>query len=78
MKLEDTAVRRGRGVVEMARAIRKNQPPRATGELAQHVLDVLLSVEEAAQKEVWLKIESTLGGGNVVLPRSWNPTEPTL
>lgn len=39
---------RGVGVLEMARAIRAGRPPRASGELAYHVLDVTLAIEESA------------------------------
>lgn len=38
---------RGVGVLEMARAIRAGRPPRASGELAYHVLDVTLAIEES-------------------------------
>lgn len=78
VKVEDATIRRGRGVVEMARAIRKDESPRATGELAQHVLDVLLSIEEAAENGSWVKVESNFEAGKAILPRSWNPAEPTL
>jgi predicted dehydrogenase len=76
--VEDVTVRRGRGVVEMARAIRRNQSPRASGELASHVLDVLLSIEDAAETGVWVEVHSTYEARNVILPRLWNPTELTL
>jgi predicted dehydrogenase len=39
---------RGVGVLEMARAIRAGQAPRASGQLAYHVLDVMLAIEESA------------------------------
>jgi predicted dehydrogenase len=38
---------RGLGVVEMALAIAKGEKPRAAGELAYHVLDVMQSIEES-------------------------------
>ena len=38
---------RGTGVLEMARAIRADRPHRASGELAYHVLDTMISIEEA-------------------------------
>jgi len=47
--LEHESYRRGLGVVETARAIRLGDAPRASGALAFHVLDVLLSILEAAQ-----------------------------
>lgn len=39
---------RGLGVLEMARAIRANRPHRLTGQLADHVLDIMISLDEAA------------------------------
>jgi predicted dehydrogenase len=41
-------VGRGIGVADMADAIVKNRPHRASGALAQHVLDVMLSFDEAS------------------------------
>jgi predicted dehydrogenase len=38
---------RGLGVIEMAQALRAGEQPRASGELAYHVLDVLLSILES-------------------------------
>lgn len=38
---------RGVGVVEMAAAVREGREPRASGALAFHVLDVMLSIEES-------------------------------
>jgi predicted dehydrogenase len=40
-------VERGIGLADMIEAIRSNRPHRATGELAYHVLDVLLALEHA-------------------------------
>jgi predicted dehydrogenase len=48
--LEDEPYRRGLGLVEMARALRLGEAPRASGALAFHVLDVLLSILEAAEQ----------------------------
>jgi predicted dehydrogenase len=47
--VEREPYRRGLGVVETARAIRHGETPRASGALAFHVLDVLLSILEAAE-----------------------------
>jgi predicted dehydrogenase len=47
--IEREPYRRGLGVVETARAIRLGETPRASGALAFHVLDVLLSIIEAAE-----------------------------
>ena len=37
---------RGLGVLDMARSIRAGVPHRATGELAYHVLDAMVSISE--------------------------------
>jgi predicted dehydrogenase len=43
----DTSVGRGIGLADMVGAIRSGRPHRASGDLAYHVLDVLLSIEAA-------------------------------
>lgn len=43
----DTTVGRGIGLADMVEAIRSDRPHLATGDLAFHVLDVLLALEEA-------------------------------
>jgi len=50
---------RGIGVLEMARAIRAGRPPRASGQLAYHVLDVLLAIEESAHTGQPVDVVST-------------------
>jgi predicted dehydrogenase len=52
---------RGVGVLEMARAIRAGRPPRASGALAFHVLDVLLAIEESAAAGQPVRIISDVG-----------------
>jgi hypothetical protein len=45
----EASMGRGIGLAEMAEAIRADRPHRASGELGYHVLDVLLSLEEATR-----------------------------
>jgi len=52
---------RGVGVLEMARAIRARRQPRASGQLAYHVLDVMLAIEESASSGKPVAIQSTSG-----------------
>ncbi len=52
---------RGVGVLEMARAIRAGRPPLASGQLAYHVMDVLLAIEESAQAGGPVAVRSTVG-----------------
>jgi predicted dehydrogenase len=48
---------RGVGVLELARAIRAGRPPRASGQLAYHVLDVMLAIEESAESGRPVEVE---------------------
>jgi predicted dehydrogenase len=49
---------RGIGLADMAAAIRSGRPHRASGELAYHVLDVLLALDEAAMAGRTVEIAS--------------------
>jgi predicted dehydrogenase len=51
---------RGTGVVDMVRAIHDGRDPRASGRLAFHVLDVMLTTEDAARRGVRLPISSRI------------------
>jgi predicted dehydrogenase len=64
---------RGVGVLELARAIRSGSAPRASGELAYHVLDVLLAIEESIAIGGAVKIQSTAPAVPPV-PEHWDPT----
>ncbi len=67
----DTSVGRGIGLADMIEGIRGGRPHRASAELAFHVLDVLLAMEEAGQADHPVPIRSTcerpapLGPGGV-------------
>ncbi|MHB8293517.1 MAG: Gfo/Idh/MocA family protein [Acidimicrobiales bacterium] len=50
---------RGIGAAELARAARSGEAPRASGELAYHVLDVMEALLEAAESGTWMAVEST-------------------
>jgi predicted dehydrogenase len=68
---------RGHGVLELARAIRAGRPERASGEQAFHVLDVMVSTIEAAQRRSPVEVESTTTVAPA-LPADWDPTARTL
>ncbi len=55
----DGTVGRGIGLADMIESIRSGRPARASGAFAFHVLDVLLSIEEAAATGRPVRIEST-------------------
>jgi predicted dehydrogenase len=68
---------RGLGVLDMARAIRSGADHIATGELGYHVLDAMVSIEQAVQSGQSVAIESTVGDIPLV-PEDRDPREATL
>jgi predicted dehydrogenase len=67
---------RGVGVLEMARAIRAGETPRAGGELAYHALDVMLSIEESIEAGRPVTVESSAPTVQPI-PVEWDPTART-
>ncbi len=68
---------RGTGVLELARAIRAGVPERANGAQAYHVVDVMVSILEAAATGEWVDVVSTMPAAEP-LPEDWDPTASTL
>jgi predicted dehydrogenase len=68
---------RGTGALELARSIRAGVPERASGELAYHVLDTLLAIEESMVRGHSVDVESTVEVPPA-LPEGWDPSEGTL
>ena len=68
---------RGTGVVELARAIRAGLPERAPGELAYHVLDAMLAIDESITTGSPVTVESTVAVPPP-LPAPWDPYARTL
>jgi predicted dehydrogenase len=54
-------VGRGIGIADMAEAIRDGRPHRASGELAYHVLEVLLALERSARESRHTEMASRCG-----------------
>jgi predicted dehydrogenase len=50
---------RGLGVAEMAVAMRAGRAPRASGDLAYHVLDIMHALQDASQQNRHVRLEST-------------------
>jgi predicted dehydrogenase len=67
---------RGVGVLELARAVRAGQQPRASGELAYHVLDVMLAIEESADLGAPVRVASSAPTVPPI-PPPWDPTART-
>jgi predicted dehydrogenase len=68
---------RGTGVVDLARAIRAGVPERASGELAFHVLDIMVSMIEATESGAFVDVASTVEV-QPPLPSDWDPRAATL
>ena len=74
---EGPAEGRGLGVLDMARAIRADVPHRATGELAYHVLDAMVSISESVDSGEFVQVTST-APASAPVPVDWNPAAATL
>ncbi|HXD60424.1 MAG TPA: Gfo/Idh/MocA family oxidoreductase [Lacisediminihabitans sp.] len=68
---------RGTGVAELAQAIRAGRPERASGENAFHVLDVMVSTIESAERHESVVVASTTTLAPA-LPEDWDPRVATL
>jgi predicted dehydrogenase len=69
---------RGVGALEMARAIRAGEEPRASGELAYHALDVMLSIEESAAAGGRPVEVASTATPFAAVAEDWDPEEATL
>lgn len=68
---------RGTGVLELARAIRGDRPHRASGELAFHVVDTMVSIAESADTGEFVAVQSSAPTVEP-LPADWDPRARTL
>ena len=68
---------RGTGALELARAIRAGVPERAPGELAFHVLDAMLAIEESIIRGRSVEVGSTTEVPPT-LADDWDPHTSTL
>jgi predicted dehydrogenase len=71
------AASRGTGTLELARAIRAGVPERASGELAYHVLDAMLAIDESLTRGQSVEVGST-AAVPPALPSGWDPYARTL
>ena len=72
-----TVVGRGLGVLDMVRSIAAGRPHVASGELGNHSVDVMLSAQESAATEQFVKVTSTVGPVPL-LPDDFDPFASTL
>jgi len=77
LEQEGVVVGRGMGVLDMVRAIAEGRPHVASGELGYHVLDVMLSAEESAERGEFVAVQSTVAPVPAV-PVDFDPTAATL
>lgn len=68
---------RGTGALELARSVRAGVPERASGELAYHVLDAMLAIEESVALGHSVELTSTIDVPPA-LPPDWDPHAATL
>ncbi|MET0812918.1 MAG: Gfo/Idh/MocA family oxidoreductase [Microbacterium sp.] len=68
---------RGLGLLDMARSIRAGRPHVATGEFGYHVLDTLLSIEEAVDTRGFVTVDSTIAASGS-LDADFDPYAATL
>ncbi|MFI6961748.1 Gfo/Idh/MocA family protein [Streptomyces sp. NPDC050255] len=68
---------RGLGVLDMARSVRSGDPHRATGHLAHHVLDAMVSVTESIDTGSSVDVASSAPVSSA-LPEDWSTCEVTL
>ena len=68
---------RGLGLLDMVRAIQDGRPHVASGEVGYHVLDIMLSAEESAERGEFVPVESSVDTVPV-LPEGFDPLAKTL
>ncbi|MGO2023555.1 MAG: Gfo/Idh/MocA family protein [Brachybacterium tyrofermentans] len=68
---------RGLGTLEMARALRADRPHRLTGDLAGHVLDIMIGLDEASRGDGSAAIDSSVEVPEL-LPADFDPLAVTL
>ncbi|MDI2023896.1 hypothetical protein PJL18_04445 [Paenarthrobacter nicotinovorans] len=61
----------------MARALRAGTPHRATGDLAYHVLDSMVSIAESVESGTFVDVTSN-APASAAVPEDWAPETATL
>ena len=74
---KDMRLRAAPAPLELARAIRAGVPERASGELAYHVLDAMLAIDESMTRGQGVEVASTVEVPPA-LPAGWDPYAKTL
>lgn len=77
LPVDGTAAGRGIGVLDMARSLREGRPHRASGAMAQHVLDAMAAIAESAESGEFRRVASGCPAAEP-LPDAWDPYAATL
>jgi predicted dehydrogenase len=77
LPVEGAVAGRGLGVLDLARAVRTGQQPRASGALGMHVLEAMSAILDSAEHAEFRALSSTVDRP-AVLPEAWDPYEATL
>lgn len=72
VKPAGTSAGRGLGVLDMARALRAGQPHRASGQMALHVLDVMVAIERSISSAAFEPVDSEFTMAQP-LSEDWDP-----
>jgi predicted dehydrogenase len=75
LELDDSGMGRGIGIVDLVRSLAEGTTPRASGELAYHVLDIMLAVEESIASGNPVAVTSVPPAVSP-LPADWSPLSP--
>src|SRR5699024_7094427 len=65
------------GLLDMVRAIHEGRPHVATGEVGYHVLDIMLSAEESAERGEFVTVDSSVSEIPAV-PADFDPKASTI
>lgn len=68
---------RGLGVLDLARSLRAGTPHRASGELALHVLDLMVAIAESAETSAFVPVRTGCAAP-ALLPTDFDPYAATL
>jgi predicted dehydrogenase len=74
---EGSSEGRGMGALDMARALRSGEEPRASADLALHVLDIMESIQASSASEQTVALTTTCASTEP-LPAGWNPLQPSV
>jgi len=75
LEIDNGGAGRGIGIVDLVRSLADGTRPRANGELAFHVLDIMLAIEESIASGIPVAVTS-VPPTESLLPADWSPLSP--